>query len=142
MPLENKNAQGKKKKSKITKIIEDVVNTVGFARLLTRTVLAANRFIVRCHVASHADVLRGSSRVCVGVGGYVAICLVAAQGGKKYSNSDCSFSKQVVFEGVRGTSYQGDIAIDDIVMKNGVCPLKKACSFEAVKMCGWTNDKR
>ena len=72
----------------------------------------------------------------------MAICLVAAQGGKKYSNSDCSSSKQVVFEGVRGTSYQGDIAIDDIVMKNGVCPLKKACSFEDVKMCGWTNDKR
>ena len=73
----------------------------------------------------------------------MAICHVAAQGvGKKYSNCDCSFSKQVVFEGVRGISYQGDIAIDDIVMKNGVCPLKKACSFEDVKMCGWTNDKR
>ena len=131
----------KKQKSKITKINEDVVNTVGFARLLPRTVLAANRFIVRCHVASHADVLRGSSRVCAG--GYVAICHVAAQRvGKNYSNCDCSFSKQVVFEGVRGTSYQGDIAIDDIVMKNGVCPPPKACSFEDVKMCGWTNDKR
>ena len=131
----------KKQKSKITKINEDVVNTVGFARLLPRTVLAANRFIVRCHVASHADVLRGSSRVCAG--GYMAICHVAAQGvGKNYSNCDCSFSKQVVFEGVRGTSYQGDIAIDDIVMKNGVCPPPKACSFEDVKMCGWTNDKR
>ena len=72
----------KKKKSKITKINEDVVNTVGFARLLTRTVLAANRFIVGCHIASHADVLRGSLRVCVG--GYMAICHAAAQGvGKK-----------------------------------------------------------
>ena len=62
--------------------------------------------------------------------------------GKKYSNGDCSFSKQVVFEGVSGTSYRGDIAIDDIVMKNGVCSLPKVCSFEDVKMCGWSNDKR
>ena len=71
----------KKKKSKITKIIEDVVNTVGFARLLTRTVLAANRFIVRCRIASHV-LIGGSSRVCAG--GYMAICHAAAQGvGKK-----------------------------------------------------------
>ena len=53
-----------------------------------------------------------------------------------------SFSIQVVFEGVRGSSYQGDIAVDDIVIKNGSCPPLKACSFEDVQTCGWTNEKR
>ena len=30
---------------------------------------------------------------------------------------------QVVIEGVAGASYQGDIAIDDIKITNGSCPL-------------------
>ena len=30
--------------------------------------------------------------------------------------------QQIVFEGVRGNSYQGDIAIDDIKLTNGICP--------------------
>ncbi|XP_013397767.1 MAM and LDL-receptor class A domain-containing protein 1-like [Lingula anatina] len=30
---------------------------------------------------------------------------------------------QVVFEGVRGTGYQGDIAIDDYAIKSGACPV-------------------
>ena len=54
----------------------------------------------------------------------------------------CLFSLQVVFEGVRGRSFRGDIAIDDIVIKNGFCQALKACSFEDVQMCGWTNEKR
>ena len=54
----------------------------------------------------------------------------------------CAFSIQVVFEGVRGRSYQGDIAVDDIVIKSGSCAPLKACSFEDVQMCGWTNEKR
>lgn len=32
---------------------------------------------------------------------------------------NCVIDLQVVFEGVRGRSYQGDIAIDDVSMKNG-----------------------
>ena len=55
---------------------------------------------------------------------------------------DCLFSEQVVFEGVRGKSFQGDIAIDDIVLNDGFCSSLKACSFEDVQMCGWTNEKR
>ena len=61
---------------------------------------------------------------------------------KTFIKFDCLFSEQVVFEGVRGKNFQGDIAIDDIVLKNGFCPSLKACSFEDVQMCGWTNEKR
>ena len=49
---------------------------------------------------------------------------------------------KVVFEGVRGKDYQGDIALDDIVIKDGLCPPLKQCEFEDVNMCGWTNEKR
>lgn len=31
---------------------------------------------------------------------------------------------QIIFEGVRGTSYEGDIAIDDVTLKTGDCPRK------------------
>ncbi|KAJ7404291.1 hypothetical protein WISP_146768 [Willisornis vidua] len=31
---------------------------------------------------------------------------------------------QLIFEGVRGTSYEGDIAIDDVTLKKGDCPRK------------------
>ena len=30
---------------------------------------------------------------------------------------------QVIFEGITGTSYTGDIAIDDVEMIDGACPL-------------------
>ncbi|XP_013393211.1 MAM and LDL-receptor class A domain-containing protein 1 [Lingula anatina] len=45
---------------------------------------------------------------------------------------------QVVFEGVRGTGYQGDIAIDDYAIKSGACPVPGNCDFE-VDTCTWTN---
>lgn len=49
---------------------------------------------------------------------------------------------KIVFEGVRGRSYQGDIAIDDVAVKNGFCPPLKQCSFEDAQMCGWRNERR
>lgn len=49
---------------------------------------------------------------------------------------------KVVFEGVRGKDYQGDIALDDIVIKDGFCPPLKECEFEDVNLCGWTNERR
>lgn len=49
---------------------------------------------------------------------------------------------KVVFEGVRGKGYHGDIALDDIVIKDGFCPPLKECAFEDINMCGWTNEKR
>ena len=47
-----------------------------------------------------------------------------------------------MFEGVRGKSYRGDIAVDDIAVKDGFCPPLKECTFEDVRMCGWTQEKR
>ena len=41
-----------------------------------------------------------------------------------YENSvltSFSFLFQIVFEGIRGEGYQGDIAIDDIHFVNGIC---------------------
>jgi len=62
----------------------------------------------------------------------------------KSFNQSLSFTVlfQIVFEGVRGKDYQGDIAIDDIAVKAGFCPPLKECTFEDVNMCGWTNEKR
>lgn len=49
---------------------------------------------------------------------------------------------KIVFEGVRGISYLGDIAIDDVAVRNGFCPPLKQCTFEDAGMCGWRNEKR
>ncbi|KAJ7380815.1 hypothetical protein OS493_007199, partial [Desmophyllum pertusum] len=54
-------------------------------------------------------------------------------------------SYQVIFEGVRGTSYQGDISLDDISFQNNQCPPSSECTFENVvgsqsSSCGWTQD--
>ncbi|XP_033751987.1 MAM and LDL-receptor class A domain-containing protein 1-like [Pecten maximus] len=44
----------------------------------------------------------------------------------------------VVFEAVRGTSYLGDIALDDVSFKNGQCSSAGSCDFEK-GTCAWTN---
>lgn len=44
----------------------------------------------------------------------------------------------IIFEGVRGRSYMGDIALDDVDVADGPCPAPKACDFET-DMCKWTN---
>jgi len=46
----------------------------------------------------------------------------------------------VMFEGVTGQSYMGDIALDDLDVADGNCPTPKQCDFEG-DMCGWTNVK-
>ena len=46
---------------------------------------------------------------------------------------------QIVFEGRRGISWMGDIALDDITVRDGQCPAQVQCSFEDVKLCGWSN---
>jgi len=44
---------------------------------------------------------------------------------------------QVVFEGIRGYGYLGDIAIDDVNMVPGACAGVGTCDFES-DLCGWT----
>lgn len=48
---------------------------------------------------------------------------------------------QVVFEGVAGNGYQGDIAIDDIQLSNSSCPPDLACDFQ-LDFCGWTQSQQ
>ena len=49
---------------------------------------------------------------------------------------------QVLFEGVRGTSYTGDIAIDDFKLMDGACNKPGYCDFEKDDWCTWTNADR
>lgn len=41
---------------------------------------------------------------------------------------------QIIFEGVRGSGYLGDIAIDDVTLKKGECPRKQ---MDPNKGAGW-----
>ncbi|XP_041944947.1 MAM and LDL-receptor class A domain-containing protein 2 isoform X2 [Alosa sapidissima] len=45
---------------------------------------------------------------------------------------------QIVFEAVVGDGLTGDIAIDDLEILNGPCPLEGFCDFER-DLCGWLN---
>ncbi|KAK2503063.1 hypothetical protein MC885_005378, partial [Smutsia gigantea] len=43
---------------------------------------------------------------------------------------------QIIFEGVRGSGYLGDIAIDDVTLKKGECPRKQMDPNKVVVMPG------
>ena len=46
-----------------------------------------------------------------------------------------------MFEGVRGHSYTGDIAIDDVLVRtDGECPSLGSCDFED-DFCTYSNDQ-
>lgn len=46
---------------------------------------------------------------------------------------------QIVIEGIVGSSYKGDIAIDDIWMDDSPCPPPGSCDFELKTLCTWAN---
>ncbi|CAF0847412.1 unnamed protein product, partial [Rotaria sordida] len=48
---------------------------------------------------------------------------------------------QIAFEGVVGSSFQGDIAIDDILTTTGACEEEGSCNFEDGTFCGFYNSR-
>ncbi|CAK8690511.1 unnamed protein product [Clavelina lepadiformis] len=46
---------------------------------------------------------------------------------------------QVLFEAVRGKDYRSDIALDDVVIEDGLCDISKKCSFQEFDdlLCGF-----
>ena len=48
----------------------------------------------------------------------------------------------MLFEGVRGASFRGDIAIDDFKLMDGACNQPGYCDFEKVDWCTWVNADR
>ena len=47
-------------------------------------------------------------------------------------------SKKNINTGTVGTSWLGDIALDDLVITHGVCEESTTCDFE-MDDCGWAN---
>ena len=47
----------------------------------------------------------------------------------------------MVFEAVKGSSFTGDIAIDDFKIRDGACPNPGDCDFEDGDTCSWTNSQ-
>ncbi|XP_022096502.1 MAM and LDL-receptor class A domain-containing protein 1-like [Acanthaster planci] len=47
---------------------------------------------------------------------------------------------QIIFEGIAGNSYRGDIALDDITVTNGLCPVRDLCEFEDTHLCQYSQE--
>ena len=45
----------------------------------------------------------------------------------------------IAFESEYGTGYFGDLAIDDVFIRNGNCQPLGSCSFETIDFCTWHN---
>ncbi|XP_072014819.1 MAM and LDL-receptor class A domain-containing protein 2-like [Amphiura filiformis] len=56
---------------------------------------------------------------------------------RHFTSTDKEF--QLVFEGVVGSGFESDIAIDDLVYVLGPCPASPYCTFEN-DMCGWVQE--
>ena len=84
----------------------------------------------------HAKVLQTTLRL-----GYQAICLLVRCHEQKnlsfqfkensltLTSTICTFM-QITFQGIRGSSYTGDIAIDDVSLMDGFCT-GKDCYFDS-----------
>ena len=47
---------------------------------------------------------------------------------------------QIAFEGIVGSSFYGDIAIDDVQVEARACPKSGSCDFESTpRFCTWFN---
>ena len=44
-----------------------------------------------------------------------------------------------IFESEYGAGFVGDLAIDDVSVRNGACPKLGSCSFESIDFCTWHN---
>ncbi|XP_022097778.1 MAM and LDL-receptor class A domain-containing protein 1-like isoform X1 [Acanthaster planci] len=89
----------------------------------------------------------GTLNVYLRVGGSSDILVWSKSGGlgnKWYDQAHTIQSTQdyqVVFEGIIGSSFESDIAIDDVNVTTGSCPPPRYCTFE-YNLCGWTQDTR
>lgn len=45
----------------------------------------------------------------------------------------------IAFESEYGMGYFGDLALDDVFIRNGNCPTLGSCSFESIDFCTWHN---
>jgi hypothetical protein len=45
----------------------------------------------------------------------------------------------IAFESEYGIGFFGDLAIDDVSIRNGDCPVLGSCSFESIDFCTWHN---
>ncbi|XP_071486327.1 MAM and LDL-receptor class A domain-containing protein 1-like [Diadema antillarum] len=63
---------------------------------------------------------------------------------RKWYNAQVEFipttDYKFVFEGVTGTNFDSDIALDDIFITNGDCPGFHTCGFEDSSLCGYAQD--
>ncbi|CAF3769976.1 unnamed protein product, partial [Adineta steineri] len=51
-----------------------------------------------------------------------------------------TLSYKIIFEGIVGKSWEGDIALDDIDVSLGNCPISNECNFEHGLCAGWEHD--
>lgn len=47
---------------------------------------------------------------------------------------------KVIVRATKGNGYQGDIAVDDFRIRDGICPAKGDCDFEHVDFCDWKQE--
>ena len=98
-------------------------------------------FVVRCldSIIPLVSISEISSLYLASVAAQASLSLPWSQTLKtrlKYSKFLPKF--QIVFEATRGRTFMSDIALDDIQIIQGSCPLPGSCNFE-VGLCGYTN---
>ncbi|XP_055957692.1 MAM and LDL-receptor class A domain-containing protein 1-like [Patella vulgata] len=119
------------------------------ARLVSKTALANQQYCLQFwyHMyGSHVNQLGVYIKVGATLG--TPVWKKGTSLGNKWNFAEYQIPTQksqfnIVFEGVRGPGYKGDIGLDDVKVLSGLCPstVQIACDFEDSKLCGWTQDK-